>query len=126
MAELLFTFHVCRAQGFVETSPGLHFCMILSGRRGPSRFVTATEATGTELLAGTAEIDPVLVRQGRMYGAECKRVDAPSFTPSMRISLHGQFPGDPVAHGHRSLAVSLRFGKIEAEGDDEIPIDRLL
>ena len=35
-----------------------------------------------------AEIDLVLVRQGRMYGVECKRVDAPSFTPSMRIALH--------------------------------------
>jgi hypothetical protein len=34
-----------------------------------------------------AEIDLVLLKQGRMYGVECKRVDAPSLTPSMRIAL---------------------------------------
>lgn len=34
-----------------------------------------------------AEIDLVLVKRGRMYGVECKRVDAPTFTPSMRIAL---------------------------------------
>ena len=34
-----------------------------------------------------AEIDLVLVKQGRMYGVECKRVDAPALTPSMRIAL---------------------------------------
>ncbi len=34
-----------------------------------------------------AEIDLVLVKQGRMYGVECKRVDAPQFTPSLRIAL---------------------------------------
>jgi predicted AAA+ superfamily ATPase len=34
-----------------------------------------------------AEIDLVLLKQGRMYGVECKRVDAPALTPSMRIAL---------------------------------------
>ena len=34
-----------------------------------------------------AEIDLVLVKHGRMYGVECKRVDAPALTPSMRIAL---------------------------------------
>lgn len=34
-----------------------------------------------------AEIDLVLVKHGRMYGVECKRVDAPRLTPSMRIAL---------------------------------------
>jgi len=31
-----------------------------------------------------AEIDLLLVKQGRMYGVECKRVDAPKLTLSMR------------------------------------------
>jgi predicted AAA+ superfamily ATPase len=34
-----------------------------------------------------AAIDLVLVKRGRMYGVECKRVDAPTLTPSMRIAL---------------------------------------
>lgn len=34
-----------------------------------------------------AEIDLVLVKDGRMFGVECKRVDAPKLTPSMRIAL---------------------------------------
>lgn len=34
-----------------------------------------------------AEIDLVIVKQGRMLGVECKRVDAPRMTPSLRIAL---------------------------------------
>ena len=34
-----------------------------------------------------AEIDLVMVKQGQMLGVECKRVDAPRMTPSMRIAL---------------------------------------
>ncbi len=34
-----------------------------------------------------AEIDLVLVKNGRLLGVECKRVDAPKLTPSMRIAL---------------------------------------
>jgi predicted AAA+ superfamily ATPase len=34
-----------------------------------------------------AEIDLVLVKNGRMFGVECKRVDAPRLTPSMRSAL---------------------------------------
>ena len=34
-----------------------------------------------------AEIDLVLFKNGRRIGIECKRADAPAFTPSMRIAL---------------------------------------
>lgn len=34
-----------------------------------------------------AEIDLVFAKHGRMYGVECKRVDAPTLTPSVRIAL---------------------------------------
>jgi len=34
-----------------------------------------------------AEIDLVLFKKGRRIGVECKRVDAPTLTPSMRIAL---------------------------------------
>ena len=33
-----------------------------------------------------AEIDLVMVKDGRLLGVECKRVDAPRLTPSMRIA----------------------------------------
>ena len=34
-----------------------------------------------------AEIDLVMVKDGRMLGVECKMVDAPRLTPSMRIAI---------------------------------------
>jgi hypothetical protein len=34
-----------------------------------------------------AEIDLVMVKDGRMLGVECKRIDAPKLTPSMRTAL---------------------------------------
>jgi hypothetical protein len=34
-----------------------------------------------------AELDLVLKRGGKLYGVECKRVDAPGMTPSIRIAL---------------------------------------
>jgi predicted AAA+ superfamily ATPase len=34
-----------------------------------------------------AEIDLLLRRRGRLYGVECKRVDTPRLTPSIRIAL---------------------------------------
>ncbi len=34
-----------------------------------------------------AEIDLVLIKNGRKFGVECKRVDAPRMTPSMRIAI---------------------------------------
>ena len=34
-----------------------------------------------------AEIDLVLRKDGRLFGIECKRTDAPRLTPSMRIAL---------------------------------------
>jgi len=49
-----------------------------------------------------AEIDLVLFRRGRRIGIECKRSDAPTLTPSMRIAqanlkldeLHVVYPGE--------------------------------
>ena len=34
-----------------------------------------------------AEIDLLLFKHGRRIGVECKRMDAPTLTPSMRIAL---------------------------------------
>jgi len=34
-----------------------------------------------------AEIDLLLRKNGRLFGVECKRADAPKVTPSMRIAL---------------------------------------
>ena len=34
-----------------------------------------------------AEIDLLLRRRGKLFGVECKRVDAPRITPSIRIAL---------------------------------------
>lgn len=34
-----------------------------------------------------AELDLLLIKDGRYYGVECKRVDAPRMTPSMRTAL---------------------------------------
>jgi uncharacterized protein len=36
---------------------------------------------------GGAEIDLLLMKGGRMYGVECKRMDAPKLTPSMRTAM---------------------------------------
>lgn len=36
---------------------------------------------------GGAEIDLILLKQGRMLGVECKRMDAPRITPSMRTAV---------------------------------------
>jgi len=35
-----------------------------------------------------AEIDLVMIIDGQMFGVECKRLDAPRLTPSMKIALH--------------------------------------
>ena len=34
-----------------------------------------------------AEIDLVMIKDGRMFGVECKRLDAPKLTPSMKSAL---------------------------------------
>lgn len=34
-----------------------------------------------------AEIDLVMVKKGSMFGVECKRIDAPKMTPSLKIAL---------------------------------------
>ena len=63
-----------------------------------------------------AEIDLVLIKDGRMLGVECKRVDAPRMTPSMRTAredLHLEqiavvYPGKKrYALGHGVTAVPL-------------------
>lgn len=36
---------------------------------------------------GGAEIDLIIIKNGRMLGIECKRVDAPRLTPSIRIAI---------------------------------------
>jgi uncharacterized protein len=57
-----------------------------------------------------AELDLLLFKDGRRIGVECKRADAPTITPSMRIAmadlkldeLHVVYPGDahyPLAKG---------------------------
>lgn len=51
-----------------------------------------------------AELDLLLLKQGRRFGVECKRVDAPRLTPAMRIALTDLelehltviYPGDKV------------------------------
>jgi len=55
-----------------------------------------------------AELDLLLFKRGRRIGIECKRTDAPTLTPSMRIALadlkldelHVVYPGEK----HYSLA----------------------
>lgn len=52
--------------------------------------VLATEAHTEAAFWAThqgAEIDLLLHRRGKLFGVECKRVDAPRMTPSMRIAL---------------------------------------
>ncbi len=64
-----------------------------------------------------AEIDCVLRRQGRLFGIECKRADAPRITRSIRIALEDLglervtivYPGRkrfPIASGVEALPVS--------------------
>ncbi len=50
--------------------------------------IKATEPDETYYWAthSGAEIDLVLIKNGRMLGVECKRMDAPRITPSMRIA----------------------------------------
>jgi predicted AAA+ superfamily ATPase len=36
---------------------------------------------------GGAELDLLIIRNGEKFGVECKRVDAPHLTPSMKMSL---------------------------------------
>lgn len=52
--------------------------------------VLATQPHGEAAFWAThqgAEIDLLLVQQGKLYGVECKRADAPRMTPSIRIAL---------------------------------------
>jgi predicted AAA+ superfamily ATPase len=35
-----------------------------------------------------AELDLILLKDGKRIGVECKRVDAPRLTPSMRTAIH--------------------------------------
>ena len=52
--------------------------------------VLATEAHTEAAFWAThqgAELDLLLRRRGKLFGVECKRVDAPRMTPSIRIAL---------------------------------------
>jgi hypothetical protein len=46
-------------------------------------------AAGAEiyLILGEVRLDLLLVKDGRKYGMECKRIDAPRVTSSMKIAL---------------------------------------
>ena len=66
-----------------------------------------------------AEIDLVLFKDGRMYGVEVKRADAPAMTPSMRIALEDLkleriaviYPGEKSYELHKKISV-IPFGSI--------------
>jgi uncharacterized protein len=55
---------------------------------------------------GGAELDLLLLKDGRRYGIECKRIDAPRLTPSMKAATHDLdlehlvivYPGDRSYH----------------------------
>ena len=78
-----------------------------------------------------AELDLLLLKNGRRIGVECKRVDAPRLTPSMRISIDDLqldylaviYPGDrPYPLADRVMAVPLaRLGQ-----GDLTPFDAML
>ena len=60
-----------------------------------------------------AEIDLVFSKGGRMYGLECKRADAPTLTPSIRIALEDLklerivviYPGEKRYSLHKKVEV---------------------
>jgi predicted AAA+ superfamily ATPase len=60
-----------------------------------------------------AEIDLVLFKDGRMYGVEVKRNDAPTMTPSMRVALEDLkleriaviYPGEKRYELHKRISV---------------------
>lgn len=65
---------------------------------------------------GGAELDLLLLKQGRKVGVECKRVDAPRLTPSMQTALEDLqlehlaviYPGDqPYPLAERVTAIPL-------------------
>lgn len=65
---------------------------------------------------GGAELDLLLLKQGRKVGVECKRVDAPRLTPSMQAALEDLqlehlaviYPGDrPYPLAERVTAIPL-------------------
>jgi hypothetical protein len=66
-----------------------------------------------------AEIDLILFKDGKMYGAEIKRQDAPTMTPSMRIALEDLkleriaviYPGQKRYELHKKISV-IPFGMV--------------
>jgi predicted AAA+ superfamily ATPase len=46
-----------------------------------------TDVRLVQIIYNGAEIDLVIFKNGRRIGVECKRADAPTITPSMRIAL---------------------------------------
>jgi len=76
---------------------------------------------------GGAELDLLLLKDGRRFGVECKRVDAPRLTPSMRIALENLeldhltviYPGDrPYPLAERVTVTPL---EAVATGDEWLP-----
>ncbi len=45
-----------------------------------------TDVRLVQIIYNGAEIDLVIFKNGRRIGVECKRADAPTITPSMRIA----------------------------------------
>ncbi len=64
-----------------------------------------------------AEIDLVLLKNGRLLGVECKRMDAPRFTPSMRIALEDlRLERIAVIHpGTRRYSLAKRVNAVPAD-----------
>jgi hypothetical protein len=54
-----------------------------------------------------AEIDLVLIKDGHMLGVECKRVDAPRMTPSIRIALEDLQLNRTTKYSYTTLGVLL-------------------
>jgi predicted AAA+ superfamily ATPase len=46
-----------------------------------------TDVRLVQIIYNGAKIDLVVFKNGRRIGVECKRADAPTITPSMRIAL---------------------------------------
>ncbi len=73
---------------------------------------------------GGAELDLLLLKQGRKIGVECKRLDAPRLTPSMQTALNDLqldqlvvvYPGDrPYPLADHITVVSLEVLVVQGE-----------
>jgi predicted AAA+ superfamily ATPase len=84
-------------------------------RRGRSPQGAATGRAYYWATHNGAEIDLVIFKNGRRIGVECKRADAPTLTPSMRIALadlkldelHVVYPGQTLRADQKSRGRTL-------------------